>query len=208
MNCSTPGLPVHHQLPEFTQTSCPSSQWCHPAILSSVVPFSSCLQSFPASGSFQMSQLFTSGGQSIGGSASTSVLPMNSQDWFPLGLTDWISLLSREPSRVYSSTIVWKHQFLVTQPSLRSSSHICTWLLEKPQLWLYRPLSVKWCLCFLIMLSRFVIAFLLRSRHLLISWQQSLSTVILEPRKIKSLTVCIVSPSICHEMIRQDAMIF
>ena len=87
MNHSTPGLPVHHQLPEFTQ-----SRWCHPAISSSVVPFSSCFQSLPASGSFPMSQLFAWGGQSTGVSASASVLPMNTQDWSPLGWTGWISL--------------------------------------------------------------------------------------------------------------------
>ena len=88
MDCSMPGLPVHHQLPEFIQT-CPLSWWCHPTISSSVVPFSSCLQSFPASGSFQMSQFFASRGQSIGVSASTSVLPVNTQDWFPLGWTNY-----------------------------------------------------------------------------------------------------------------------
>ena len=117
--------------PRVHSNSSPLSQWCHPTILSSVVPFSSCLQSFPASGSFQMSQLFTSGGQSIGGSASTSVLPMNSQDWFPLGLTDWISLLSKGLSRVFSNTTVQKHQFFGAQLSLQSNSHIQTWLLEK-----------------------------------------------------------------------------
>ena len=83
MDCSTPALPVRHQLPEFTQNSCPLSRWCHPTISSSVIPFSSCLQSFPASGSFQMSQLFASGGQNIGVSTSTSVIKMNMQDWFP-----------------------------------------------------------------------------------------------------------------------------
>ena len=103
-DCSMPGLPVHHQLPEFTQT--PLSQWCHPTISSSVIPFSSCLQSFTASGSFQMSQLFTSGGQSIGVSASISVLPMNIKDWSPLGLTSWISLQSKGLSRVFSNTTV------------------------------------------------------------------------------------------------------
>ena len=91
------------------------SQWCHPTISSSFVPFSSYLQSFPASGSFQMSQLFASGGQSIGVSASTSVLPMNTQDWFPLGWTGWISLLSKGLSRVFSNTTVQKHQFFGTQ---------------------------------------------------------------------------------------------
>ena len=112
--------------------SCPSSRWCHPAISSSVIPFSSCLQSFPASGSFPMSQLFTSGGQSIGASASASVLPMNIHDWFPLGLTDLISLQSKGFSRVFCNTTVQKHQFFGTQLSLWSNSHICTRLLEKP----------------------------------------------------------------------------
>ena len=102
------------------------SWWCHPTISSSVVPFSSCLQSFPAIGSFPMNQLFTSGGQSIGVSASASVLLMNIQDSFPLGLTGLISLQSKVLSRVFSNTIVWKHQFFSTQPSLWFNSHICT----------------------------------------------------------------------------------
>ena len=117
MNCSKPGLPVHHQLPEFTQTR-PSSRRCHPAISSSVVPFSSCPQSFPASGSFQMSQLSASGGPSIVVSASISVLPMNIQEWFPLGWTDWISLLSKGLSRDFSNTTVQQHQFFSTWFSL------------------------------------------------------------------------------------------
>ena len=105
MNCSTPGLLVHHQLLGFTQTHVHwLSQWCHSTISSSVIPFSSCLQSFPASGSFPVSQLFTSGGHIIGVSASTSVLPMNTQDWFPLGWTGWISLQSKGFSRVFSNT--------------------------------------------------------------------------------------------------------
>ena len=107
--CSTPG--VH-------SNSCPSSQWCHPAISSSVIPFSSCPQFFPASGSFQMSQLFASDGQSIGVSASTSVPPMNTQDWSPLGWTGWISLQSKGLSRVFSNTTVQKHQFFGAQLSL------------------------------------------------------------------------------------------
>ena len=110
----------------------PSSQWCHPTISSSVVPFSCCPQSFPASGSFQVSQLFASGGQNIGVSASTSVPPMNTQDWSPLGWTGWISLQSKGLSRVFSNTTVQKHQFVGTQLSLWSNSHIHTWLLEKP----------------------------------------------------------------------------
>ena len=110
---------------------CPSS-WCHPTISSSVVPFSSHVQSFPASGSFQMSQFFASGGQSIGVSPSTSVLSMNTQDWFPLGWTDWISLQSKGLSRVFSNTTVQKHQYSGAQLSLQSNSHIHTWPLEKP----------------------------------------------------------------------------
>ena len=110
----------------------PSSRWCHPAISSSVVPFSSRLQSFPASGYFPMSQFFASGGQSIGVSASASVLPMNTQDWFPLGWTGCISLLSKGLSRVFSNTTVQKQQFFIAQLSLWSNSHIHTWPLEKP----------------------------------------------------------------------------
>ena len=123
--CPSPTPGVH-------SNACPSSWWCLPAISFSVVPFSSCPQSFPASGSFQMSQLFTSGGQSIGVSASTSVLPMNIQDWFPLGWTGWISLQSKGLSRVFSNTTVQKHQFFSTQLSSQSNSHIHTWPLEKP----------------------------------------------------------------------------
>ena len=104
--------------PGVYSNSCPLSRWCHPAISSSVVPFSSCLQSFPASGSFPMSQLFTSGGQNIGVSASSSVLPMYSQDWFPLGWTGWISLQSEGLSRVFSNTTVQKYQFFSTQLSV------------------------------------------------------------------------------------------
>ena len=111
--------------------SCPLSQWCHAIILSSVVPFSCCLKSFPASGSFLMSQLLVSGGQSIGASASASVPPMNIQGWSPLGSTGLI-LWSKGLSRVFSNTTVQKHQFFGTQPSLWSNSHIHTWLLEKP----------------------------------------------------------------------------
>ena len=112
--------------------SCPLSQWCYPAISSSVVPFSSRFQYFPASGSFQMSQLFASGGQSIGVSASTSVLSMNIQDWFSLGWIGWISLQSKRLSRVFSNTTVQKHQFVGTQLSSQFNSHIHTWPLEKP----------------------------------------------------------------------------
>ena len=110
--------PCPSPTPGIYSNSCPLSWWCHPTISSSVVLFSSHLQSFPASGSFQMSQLFTSGGQSIGVSASTSVLPMNIQDRSPLGWTSWISLQSKGLSRVFSNTTVYKHQFFGTQLSL------------------------------------------------------------------------------------------
>ena len=116
--------------PRACSNSCPLSQWCYPTIASSVIPFS-CFLSFPASGSFPTCGLFVSGGQGFGTSASASVLPMNIQDWFPLGWTDWISLLSKGLSRVFPSTTVQKHQFFGFQPSLWSNSHICTWLLEK-----------------------------------------------------------------------------
>ena len=110
--CPSPTPGVH-------PNPCPLSWWCHPTISSSVVTFSSCSQSFPASGSFQMSQLFASGGQSIGVSASKSVPPMNTQDWSPLGWTGWISLQSKGLSRVFSKTIVQKHQFFKAQLSLK-----------------------------------------------------------------------------------------
>ena len=118
--CPSPTPGVH-------SNSCPLSRWCHPAISSSVIPFSSCPQSLQASGSFLMSQLFTWGGQSIGVSASASVLPMNTQDWSLLGWTGWISLQSKGLSRVFSNTIVQKHQFFGAQLSSQSNSHIHTW---------------------------------------------------------------------------------
>ena len=107
--------PCPSPFPRVYSNSCPLSQWCHPTISSSVGPFSSCPQSFPASGSFQISQLFTSGGPSIGVSASTTVLPMNTQDWFPLGWTGWISLQTKGVSRILSNTTIQKHQFFGTQ---------------------------------------------------------------------------------------------
>ena len=123
--------PCPSPTPGVYSNSCPSSQWCHPAISSSVVPFSSCPQSLPASGYFPVSQLFASGGQSIGVSASASVLPMNTQDWPPSGWTGWISLQSKGLSRVFSNTTGQKHQFFGAQLSLQSNSHIHTWLLDK-----------------------------------------------------------------------------
>ena len=121
--CPSPTLGVY-------ANPCPLIQWCYPTISSSVFPLSSCPQSFPASGSFQMNQLFTSGGHSIVVSASASVLPMNTQDWSPLGWTGWISLQSKGLSRVFNN-IVQKHQFFGTQLSSQSKSHIHTWPLEK-----------------------------------------------------------------------------
>ena len=118
--------------PGVNSNQCPLCRWCYPTTLSSVVPFYSCSQSFPVSGSFQMSQLFTSGGKSIGVSASASVLPMNTQDWSHLGWTGWIFLQSKGLSRVFSNTTVHKHQFFGAQLSLQSNSHIHTWLLGKP----------------------------------------------------------------------------
>ena len=127
-------FPCPSSSPRVCSNSCPWSRWCHPTISSFVlllIPFS-CLQSFPASGFFPMSQFFTSDRQSIGVSASTSILPMNIQDWFPLGWTGWISLQSKGLSRVFSNTTVQKHQFFGAQLSLWSNSHIHTWQLEKP----------------------------------------------------------------------------
>ena len=131
----TPWTAAHQPCLSITSSwsllsSCPLSQWCYPTTSSSVVPFSSCPQSFSASGSFQMSQFFASSGQSIGVSASVSVIPMNIHGWFPLGWTGWISLQSKRLSRVFSNTTVQKHQFFSTQLSLWSNSHIHTWLLE------------------------------------------------------------------------------
>ena len=133
VNCSMPGScpPLS---PGVYPSSCLLDLWCHPTISSSVAPFSFCLPSFPPSGSFPMSQLFASGGQSTGASASASVLPVNIQGWFPSGLTGLIFLQSKGLSRVFSNTTVWKHQFFGAQPSLWSNSHMHTWLLEKPQL--------------------------------------------------------------------------
>ena len=122
--------PCPSPTPRVHSDSRPSSKWCHPAISSSVIPFSSCLQSFPASGSFPTIQLFASGNQSIRASASASVLPINIQGWFPLELIGWISLQSKGLSRLFSNTTVQKYQFLSTQLFLWSNSHIHTWLLK------------------------------------------------------------------------------
>ena len=160
--------------PRICSNSCPLSCWCYLTILFSAAPFSFCLWSFPASGSFPMSWLFASDGQSIGASASASVLLKKIQGWFPLGLTD-----SPRDSQVFSSTTIQKHQFFGTQPSLWSNSHIlCMWVLEKTiALTIWTFVSKVMSLLFNT-LSGFVRAFLSRSKHLLISWLQSPSAVI------------------------------
>ena len=180
--------------------------WVSDAIQPShpLVPFSSCPQSFPASGSFPMSQLFTSGGQSIGVSASTSVLPVNTQDWSPLGRTGWISLQSKGesptvecPTPQFKTSVLRHSGFFIVQLSHPYMSAGKTIALTR------RTFVGKIMSLLLKMLSRLVITFFPRSKRLLISWLQSPSAVILEPRKIKSATV---SPSICHEMMGPDAM--
>ena len=127
-----PRPPCPSLTPRIYSNSYPLNQWCYPTISSSVIPFSSHLQSFPASGSFPMNQFFASDGQRIGVSALASVLPMNIQDWFPIRLTGWISLQSKGLSRVFSNTAVQRYQFFSARLSLKSNSHIHTWLLEKP----------------------------------------------------------------------------
>ena len=191
------------QTPRVYPNSCPLSLWCHPTISSSVIPFSSCFQSFPASGSFPIKRPFAPGGQRI--IASASVLPINIQDRLPLGLTGLISLQSKGLLRIFSNTTVQKHQFFCAQLSLWSNSNIHTQLQKKKKkknththIVLTRWTFVGKVMSLLFnMLSRLTIAFLPRNKCLLILWLQSLSGVIFKPRKIKSVTVSIVSPSIC-----------
>ena len=169
--------PCPSSTPGAYSNSCPSSRWCHPIISSSVIPFSSCLQSFPASGSFQMNQFFTSGGQSFGVSASASVLPINIQDWFPLGCTSWISLQSKWLLSSKASIILQYSAFFIAQ-------------LSHPYMTIGKTIALtRWTfvgkvmsLCFNT-LSWLVITFLPKSKCLLISWLQSPSAVILEPKK-------------------------
>ena len=182
MNCST--LPCPSPSPGACSNSCPSSRWYHPAISSSVVPFSFCPQPLPASGSFPMSQLFTWGGQSIEVSASASVLPMNTQDWSPVGWTGWISLQPKGLSRVFNTT-VQKHQFF-------RLSAFFTVQLSHPYMTTGKIIALtrrtfvgKVMSLIFNMLSRLVITFLPRSKRLLISWLQSPSAMILEPPKNK-----------------------
>ena len=209
MDCSMPGLPVHHQFPELTQTHFHWVGWCHPAISSSVIPFC-CLQSFPASGSSPMSQFFESGGQSIGVSASASVFIMNIQDWFTLGLTSLISLQSKEFKTLKSllqhhsskASIFWCSAFLMVQ---LSHPYMTTGKTTALTRWTF--VSKKVMSLFFNMLSWLVIVIFPRSKRFLISWLQSPSAVTLKPPKMKSLTDFTVSPSICHEVMGPDAMI-
>ena len=200
MNCSTPSLPVHHQLRSSLKLTRPSSQWCHPAISSSVVPFSSCPQSLPSAESFPMSQLFTWGGQSIGVSALASFLSKNTQDWSPSKWTGWISLQSKGLSSLLQhhsskASILWCSVFFTAQ---LSHPHMTT---GKTIALTRRTFVAKVMSLLLNMLSKLVITFLPRSKCLLISWLQLPSAVIWEPKKIKSDTVSTVSPSISHEVM-------
>ena len=207
IDCSIPGFLILHYLPEFAQTHV---HWVGDAIqpshpLSS--PFSSCPQSFPGSGSFPISRLFTSGGQSIGASALASVLPMNIQGWFLLGLAGLFSLLSKGLSRVFSNTTIQKYQFFGGSAFFMvqlSHQKMTTGKAVALPVWSFVG---KVTSLLFNKLSKLVIPFLPRSKCLLISWLQSPSAVILEPKKIKSVTVSIVSPSICHEVMGLDAMI-
>ena len=177
-------LPCPSPTPGAYSNSCPSSQWCQPTVSYSVIPFSSCLQSFPESGSFQMCQFLASGGQSIGVSASASVLPVNVQDWFPLGLTDLISLQSKGLPRVFSNhsskaSILWCSAFLRVQLSHPYMTTGKTVALTR------RTFVGKIISLLFNILSRLVIAVLPRSKCLLISWLQSPSAVIFVAQKNK-----------------------
>ena len=197
MDCNMPGLPVHHQPPEFTQTHVhrvsDAIQPSHRLSSSSPPAFN-----LSQHRSFQMSQLFSLGGQSIGVSASTSVLSVNTQDWSALGWTGWISLQSKGLWRVFSNTTLQKHQFFGAQVSLQSNSHIHTWLHTR------RTLAGKVMSLLFNMLSRLVIIFLPRNKCLLISWLHSPSAVILEPPKIKSAAISTICSAICHEVMGPD----
>ena len=175
--------PCPSPTPRAYSNSCPSSRWYHPTISSSVVPFSSCHQSFPASGSFQMSQLFASGGQSIGLTASAVVFPMNIKYWFPLRWTGWISLLSKGLSKSFlqhhssKASILWHSAFFLVQ---LSHPYVTTGRTLTRQTFVGKVMSLLFN-----KLSRLVLTLLLRSKYLLISWLQSPSAVILEPPQNK-----------------------
>ena len=171
---------------------------CHPTILSPVVPHP-CLKSFPASGSFQMSQFLASSGQNAGVSVSASVLLMNIQDWFPLAWTGWITLQPKGLSRIFSNTMVQKYQFLRAQLSFVQLSY--PYMTTGKTIAFTRQTYVgKVKSLIFSMLSRIVTSFLRKSKSLLLSWLQSPPTLTLEPPKLKSLMVPFISPSICHEV--------
>ena len=199
-DCTMPGFPVLHHLPELVQTHVHRVAWCHPTTSSSVIPLSTCLQSFPASGSSQRRQFFTSGGQSIGTSALASVLPMNIQDWLISFTNDWLNLLAIQGTlksllqHHSSKTLVLRHSaFFIVQlshPYLTTGNTIAL----TTKTFVGKVMSPLFN-----MLSRLIIAFPPRRKCLLISWLQSQSAMILEPPQIKSATVSIVSLSIYHE---------
>ena len=210
MDYNAPGLPVHHQLPELPQTHVPSSQWCHSTISSSVVLFSSCLESFPASGSFPMSQFFMSGGQKYW-SFSFSISPSNEYSGLISFQIQWFELLAFQGTlksllQQHSSkaSVLWCSALFMVQLSHPYMSTGKTIALTR------RTFVSKVMSLLFNMLPTLVRAFLPGSKYLcrLISWLQSPSAVILEPKKIKSVTVSIVSPSVCHEVVGPDAMIF
>ena len=203
MDCNTSGSSVLHYLP-ICSNSCPLGQWCHPTISSSIASFSSCLQSFPESGSFPMSHLFTSGSQSIG--ASASVLTMNIQGWFPLGWTGWISLLSKGLSIVFFSTPQFESisssalgLFMVqlSHPYMATGETIAL------TIWTFVGKVMSLLLIHCLDLSQLYF----QGASVLISWLKPPSTMILESKKIKSVTVSAMPPSICHEVMRLDAMV-
>ena len=204
--------PCPSPTPRVHPKPCALSRWCHPTILSSVIPFSSCPQSFQASGSVQRSQLFVSGGQSTGVSASLAVLPMNTQDWSPLGWTGCISLQSKGLSKVSptpqfksinSSALSFLYSLTLTSIHDHWKNHSLTkqTCVDKVMSLLFNMLSR------LVNLDSIFKTFFPRSKCLLISWLQSPSAMILEPRKIKSATISTVSPYISHEVMGPDAMI-
>jgi len=206
MDYSTPGFPVPSSTIIIYSDSYPLSWWCHPTISSSVIPFSSCLQSFPASGSFQMSQLFASGGQSTGFSFNISPSSEYSglisfrMDWLDLLAVQW-SLKSLDWNHSSKASILQCSVFFIVQLSQPYMTAGKTIALTKP-IFIGKILSLLFNI-----LSRLVITFLPRSKHLLISRLQSPSEVILEPKKIKSATASTVSPSICHEVMGLDVII-
>ena len=195
--------------PGVCSNSCPLSRWCHQTISFFVNPFSSCPQSFPASGSFPVSWIFSSGGQSIGTSALASVLPMNIQGWVPLRLTGLISLQSKGVYMLYCPALQFKSINFSTLSLFYGAT--LTSVCDCWKNYSFDYMDLCWqsdIFMFFSMLSRFVITFLTKSMCLWISWLQSPCAVILEPKKIKSVTISVVSPSICHEVMRLDAMIF